>query len=1286
MALRLVGCLLGLCSVGALAQTTFAVGGGLTSEIQATFVTAYDRGLFSSLVTVPQGDVSTYGASGLIQLFTGAYYPTQTFALIKPDSTPTSNVQQVWWSIYSVFGLPSLASAGFPTADTGFCPTLVSALAVGNTCQWQPFSNDYAVFSYAQNLPAGQFTYMQDPFFTEWNTLGGISVLGPAVSLEMQVTSAYRSAANRQQFDQSAMYNISAGPAAGLLLTVKGPIYTVYVANGADSGAMGLPLTIEQILPSGLHVQDFERGAIQYDPATQAATLLPAVASVAISAGTSIQMYPDESLTAQASLAAANGASLSSRLVTWTSSNPAVVQINGSGPSVSLLALTYGTATVTATAEGQSSPPLVITVTTSFCCQVGQGAPTAVVQQAFQDAVARNGLTVQAASGVTRVGNGYVQQLVSASGAQYLVAVADSAGAGYVVGGAILTAYVQLGGPAGSLGYPLADATVGGRQTFQAGTLAGSPVQLVSGAILLEWQSLGYETGAAGSPTSAVGAFVTFRGTTGNMQSFQNGPILAAIGLAATVGSLSGQGFFVTGLVLATYSASGGPTGSLGAPTSAESTVNGLRLQNFEGGYITYAPGATQATESLTPRQPAITATPGAVRAGTSVHLVIGGFSNGATVKVTQTGQAAFLITTASGSYTFDTFVPASTAAGTVTVTAVDTSSTATAQASYTVYQLSTSLMQIGIVSGNQQTGAPGALLTQPLVVAVTDQDGNPVAGQSVGFAASPGAQALPATAITAANGTASATLQMPAAAGIALVTAQTSGHFVTFSEQSAAYSLGNFPAFTQAVSGNLGNGSDTIQNKGALLTSVASILRYYQLLGDLPQTNGLASPTALNQFLTSFCTVDFKGNQICDGFMELGSSPEQTVNLWRVGAFVSNSVTVQIEPFTAAAIGNLVAGGTPVLVALSLGSLGSHFVVAFGINADGSLQIADPNPAFGQTNLNGYLNGFSAGGQTIQGMVTGAVLLTPQAPGSPGFMLASNAPVTLTSSAGSCGPTLQFPGVAAVAGATPAAGPGTLYFGACSGTSGPYELDAGPGSYNLTFTDLTPNGGRTIASGPPPASYEIVSNGQNWSLSPLAALIAGNVVDAASYTNAIAPGELISIFGAGFAGSTTVQIAGQAAKIVAATPFQVNAQVPSAVSPGAASLTVNSANGSAQQQISITSVAPAIFSISATQAAITNVDNTLNTPSNPAQRGSYLIVYATGFGAVSAAGAAATPLTVVIGGLTIPATYAGASSGGTGLDQANVLLPATMPPGLALPLYLKQGSVVSNTVSVAIE
>ncbi len=311
MALRWLGCCvgLGISSVCALAQNTYPVGGGLTSDVMATFVTAYQRGSFSAMVGPPQGDAYTFGPSGLIQTFPALSDKTQTFALIKPDSTATANVQQVWSGIYSYYmNAAPLASVGFPTNDTAYCPTLLSPAAVGNSCQWQEFSRDYALFVYTQSLPAGPQLLMQDPFFTYWNALGGISAFGPAVTMETQFTSAYHSSATRQQFDQGAIYNIVSGPATGQLLAVKEPIYDVYLANGGDSGTMGIPLSPEQILTNGTHVQAFERAAIQYNPATMAAVLLPAVGSVTVSVGTPVQMYPGETLPVQAALSAANGA------------------------------------------------------------------------------------------------------------------------------------------------------------------------------------------------------------------------------------------------------------------------------------------------------------------------------------------------------------------------------------------------------------------------------------------------------------------------------------------------------------------------------------------------------------------------------------------------------------------------------------------------------------------------------------------------------------------------------------------------------------------------------------------------------------------------------------------------------------------------------------------------------------------------------------------------------------------------------------------------------------------
>src|SRR5206468_3352435 len=103
----------------------------------------------------------------------------------------------------------------------------------------------------------------------------------------------------------------------------------------------------------------------------------------------------------------------------------------------------------------------------------------------------------------------------------------------------------------------------------------------------------------------------------------------------------------------------------------------------------------------------------------------------------------------------------------------------------------------------------------------------------------------------------------------------------------------------------------------------------------------------------------------------------------------------------------------------------------------------------------------------------------------------------------------------------------------------------------------------------------------------------------------------------------------------------------------------------------------------------VTNQDNSLNTPSTPAARGSVMVIYGTGFGATARSGGldrAVTPVTAVIGSTEVTAAFAGLTPGAIGLYQANVAIPASLPPGLSLPLYLKQGSSVSNTVALAVQ
>jgi uncharacterized protein (TIGR03437 family) len=61
-------------------------------------------------------------------------------------------------------------------------------------------------------------------------------------------------------------------------------------------------------------------------------------------------------------------------------------------------------------------------------------------------------------------------------------------------------------------------------------------------------------------------------------------------------------------------------------------------------------------------------------------------------------------------------------------------------------------------------------------------------------------------------------------------------------------------------------------------------------------------------------------------------------------------------------------------------------------------------------------------------------------------------------------------------------------------------------------------------------------------------------------------------------------------------------------------------------------------------------------------------------------------PVSVVVGGVEVPAVFSGLSPGTNGLYQANVILPAALPPGLSLPLYVKQGDSTSNRVLVAVQ
>jgi len=116
--------------------------------------------------------------------------------------------------------------------------------------------------------------------------------------------------------------------------------------------------------------------------------------------------------------------------------------------------------------------------------------------------------------------------------------------------------------------------------------------------------------------------------------------------------------------------------------------------------------------------------------------------------------------------------------------------------------------------------------------------------------------------------------VRLPAVQGVTLVNANAPSiaqNAVTFGAIAAASSLAGFPG-----------GTATTGQKGALLTAVASILRYRQNRGELPSPNGMADAGALDHFLQTWCVAEATGDQLCDGYLSNPASGEQVVNLWR--------------------------------------------------------------------------------------------------------------------------------------------------------------------------------------------------------------------------------------------------------------------------------------------------------------------------------------------------------------------------------------------------------------------
>ncbi|MCA2964562.1 MAG: hypothetical protein INH40_11695 [Acidobacteriaceae bacterium] len=251
------------------------------------------------------------------------------------------------------------------------------------------------------------------------------------------------------------------------------------------------------------------------------------------------------------------------------------------------------------------------------------------------------------------------------------------------------------------------------------------------------------------------------------------------------------------------------------------------------------------------------------------------------------------------------------------------------------------------------------------------------------------------------------------------------------------------------------------------------------------------------------------------------------------------------------------------------------------------------------------------------------------------------------------------------------------------------------------------------------PSGDLLIADWQNFRIrrvtfAPRPALAAGGIVNGASFAaGPVAPGALVSLFGANFAPGLTqastvplpsqlagvrVTAAGRPWPLVFVPPNQINVQVPYNAPPGPLAVTVSTAAGDSTATVQIVPAAPGIFLRDGRRAIAQNQDFRLNDPAAPAPRRSILTVYLTGQGPLDGpldAGdpapttsllRALAPPAATIGGRPANVLFLGLTPGFVGLAQANLEIPADSPAGAAVELTLSLNGQPANAATISIE
>ncbi|MBI3695951.1 MAG: hypothetical protein HY238_14060, partial [Acidobacteria bacterium] len=224
-------------------------------------------------------------------------------------------------------------------------------------------------------------------------------------------------------------------------------------------------------------------------------------------------------------------------------------------------------------------------------------------------------------------------------------------------------------------------------------------------------------------------------------------------------------------------------------------------------------------------------------------------------------------------------------------------------------------------------------------------------------------------------------------------------------------------------------------------------------------------------------------------------------------------------------------------------------------------------------------------------------------------------------------------------------------------------------------------------------------------------------ITSAADFSDAVAPGGLISIFGQNLAPETAgatalplptslasicVTVNGLRMPLLYASPTQINGQLPFDTQ-GQATTVLHTPGGLSDiYYANVKTVAPAVFQISAGgqtekfPAVIRAKNSQLATLSNPLHPNDTFLIFATGLGEVGPAvgdgfPGPVSPLSssrvrpaITVGGKAAPVDYAGLAPGFVGVYQLNVRVPGDAPEGMQIPLTINMGTA-STTINVRV-